>query len=638
MKFKIMIIMTISLILLSGWYLSIFIYAASSEVSKDLVVAKGTDISNIIKYDNYLVVTNTVDINTPGEYHITYRNISDNSEITKNVYVIGDEKCNFFYNVDFVESIVSGSYEVMDTINHNGLKGVMNLKIDGLYGNNLFYFYNTKKGIETLNISRSSDIKLNDMESYKNTVVMTGYEKNSMNGDYNIVVYKEENNSISHIEIESEGFDEGNQIALNELYYFVGGQTELTNNTFTGKRSGKDSYIMVIDRLTSEIENVTMLPVEGDDNIVDLKCLDNYLYVLQNCNNSSLRLLKMDVFGNVISEKSLPLTYGVKNAEFSVHNNELYLKYAYYKYDYLDYVDTIKKVNNNLELFDFFEYYDSLLEMKFFELTDDLLKVVYQNKRGTTGMTYRIFKDQEIIGSYYKDTGGYSVGFSDNQIIDIAKDKNIFRGYTINSLYLESDSISEFSPRMTDEEIEEGLNSYCFYINGDRTTHDDSSNLTFDVNLFGDYKILYHFNDVFDFYYQKNIKVLPYGQVENGQTYDLGVAVSGNGQVFLNNELIDTPYKITEVGTYQLKIIGKDNLEALINFKVDNISQEIETNKSNESDDIVIDSINSANEYDITIPVEKQEDVDTHKSTPNVLYLIPLIAGSVGFIIIRKGI
>lgn len=638
MKVKIMIIMTITLLLISGWYLSTFVYAQSSNgVGKDLVVKEGTDISNIIKYDNYLVVTNTVDINTPGTYHITYRHISNNEEVTKNVYVIGSEKSHFFNQVNFVESSEKGIYEVWDTIDCNGLKGIMNLKIDGTYGNNVFYIYNTKNGYQSLNISRNSDIKLNDMEQHNNVVVMTGYEKNSLTGDYNIVIYKEENQNINQLEIDSRGYDEGNQIALNDLYYFIGGQTELTNNTFTGKRSGKDSYIMVIDRMTEDIENVTMLPLEGDDNIVDVKCLNNYLYVIQNCNNASLRLLKMDVFGNIISEKSLPLSYGVKNAEFFILNNELYLKYSYYKYEYLDYVDTIKKINSDLELFDFFEYYDSLLEMKYFEITDDLLKVVYENKRKTTGFTYCLFKNNEMVGSYYKNTEGYAVGFADDQIIDISSSKRIFRGYTINSLYLETDSLENFTPRMTATEIQNGLNCYSYYINGEKVNHHPTSNLNFNINLFGDYDILYYFNEAFDFYLKKRIQVLPYGMVENGEVYDVGVEVGGNGQVFLNNEVIEIPYKINKPGSYQLRIIGKNDREAVINFSVDNLSQNIEENNSNESNELIVNSNNNIKENNISIPFEKHQEKVTKKSTPNILYLLPLITGAIGFIIIRRG-
>jgi hypothetical protein len=183
--------MTITLLLISGWYLSVFVYASSeSEVEKDLVIKKGTNISEIIKYESYLVVSNTVDINTPGSYHITYRQVNDNKEFTKKVYVVGDDKCNFFSNVDFVESSTNATYEVLDTIDSNGLKGVLNLKIDGMYGNNLFYFYTLDGKLNTLNLSRGSDTYFNDMEKYQNIVVMTGYQKNVMNGDYNIVIYK----------------------------------------------------------------------------------------------------------------------------------------------------------------------------------------------------------------------------------------------------------------------------------------------------------------------------------------------------------------------------------------------------------------------------------------------------------------
>jgi hypothetical protein len=439
MKVKIMVIMTITLILISGWYLTIFVKADNNDtVEKDLVIRQGTDISEIIKYSNYLVITNTVDINKPGSYHIVYRHVSDNHEVTKNVYVIGEEQCNFFMKSNIIENVSSGKNEIWDTIYNKGINAIINYKIEGYYGNNVFYLKQRNNEFYTLNIARGTDILLNDMENYNDVVVMTGYEKNAINGDYNIVIYKEHADTISSVEITSPGFDEGQQISLNELYYFVGGKTDLTNNTFTGKRLGEDSYIMVIDRLTNDIENVTMLSLEGDDTINDIKCIDNYLYVLQNCNNASLRILKMDVFGNIIAEKTIPLSYGVKNAEFHINNDQLFLKYSYYKYEHLDYVDTIKVIDRELNIEDYFEYFDPLLELKYFETTEDFLKLVYINKRGESGFTYRLIKDNVIIGSYFYNSGGNPCGLEHDQIIDLSTNGKIIRNFMINSLYIES--------------------------------------------------------------------------------------------------------------------------------------------------------------------------------------------------------
>ena len=48
---------------------------SNEEVSEAIVVKVGSNLNDYIKYDNYVVVSNSVNINEPGIYTITYKNI-----------------------------------------------------------------------------------------------------------------------------------------------------------------------------------------------------------------------------------------------------------------------------------------------------------------------------------------------------------------------------------------------------------------------------------------------------------------------------------------------------------------------------------------------------------------------------------
>ena len=87
-----------------------------------------------------------------------------------------------------------------------------------------------------------------------------------------------------------------------------------------------------------------------NDKIEELIYYNNYLYLVQTSSNSSLRLLKLDIFGNIIKEVNLNLQYGYTNLQLKLINDKLYLAYSMYDYETMDYVNVIQEINQNIEL------------------------------------------------------------------------------------------------------------------------------------------------------------------------------------------------------------------------------------------------------------------------------------------------
>ena len=71
---------------------------SKEEVSEPIVVKVGSNLNNYIKYDNYVVVSNSVNINEAGIYTITYKNIDTLEEVKKEVHVIEDDTYAFEVN------------------------------------------------------------------------------------------------------------------------------------------------------------------------------------------------------------------------------------------------------------------------------------------------------------------------------------------------------------------------------------------------------------------------------------------------------------------------------------------------------------------------------------------------------------
>ena len=113
--------------------------------------------------------------------------------------------------------------------------------------------------------------------------------------------------------------------------------------------------------------------------------------------------------------------------------------------------------------------------------------------------------------------------------------------------------------------------------------------------------------------------------IVNNETYDKDFRLYFNGTAYLNGELIDNGFKVSEVGKYTLDLIGKDGIQKKYSFFIEDNSLKNKDITDNKTVSIKENNINTQ-ETDINIgvnqiPYEQKEDF----INKDYLMLIPVI-------------
>lgn len=641
MRIKILIILTISLMLIGGYYFSIVVFAESEEdLLKPLIVEVNTNINDVINYENYVIIYNDVNINKTGTYKITYKNIHSSEEVEKTIYVIDKEQRSFLKEeLIYEESAIDDTYLVGDVFNFLNKP------------NCIYNFYSTSRGFNNyLNGEWNQNIHFNhtislrtqgeivDSYVFNNQLIMVGTDINAMNGIKCTCIYKRDTKTSKEIEITSEGFDNPTCVAASDKYYFIAGSTNKSNESFLGKREGFDSYVAVINRDTSTIMNISMVKLKEDDQISEILYYNDYLYLVQENNTNTIRLLKMDIFGNIVKEQNIDLIYEYQNPKFKLIDNNMYLSYSNYNYEKMDFINTINKVDENLEINEINRNYHEGNKIIDFEINNDLVFVLL-TKEFNGGFKYLIYdKDNCLLGEYDSNTNIKIAGFgSNNVIVGTSADDKSLKYYKINSLLKVNEPENKIYYDASKETNNRNIESYNYYINGKKVKHDEKSNLKYDISLFGNYTLKYHFSSDLELYVERTVRVMPFVGALSDESYDLGLSIFGNGTLYVNNMLVENKYVFNEIGNYEIKLVGKDNEIEIYNISINDLSLKFKENNQNTDISPKVDVSSNVNDVVINKTFTEKTEISNGKQTSSFLYLIPAITLGIALLFFKKG-
>ena len=374
-----------------------------------------------------------------------------------------------------------------------------------------------------------------------------------------------------------------------------------------------------------------MLGLDENDYLIDIKFLNNYLYALQEQEKGVIRLLKLDIFGNIIYEEILEFNYGYQSPKLKVQNGKLYFSYSYYEYNYLDYVDVIEEVDSGLKRKELYKKYDKSISLVDFEILEkDIVKILFKYRNDVKSYCYKMFyKDSELLK--VNGINKMEANFLCNDYV-VSKSLNRIMVNKINSIAVIKDFRRVLDPKYEALSI---LDDYLVFINGFNEKHVNDLKMNFTDNLYGKYSVDYYFNENIDYLNSVNVDVLPFVGVENNKIYDVGVTLDGNAIARVNGELITFPYTINEVGDYKIELTGLNNISTILNIKVKKLRDEI-IEKDN-SDNLLISS--NTNEINNSIQVSFETNNDLEKKSNNYLYfyLMPIMFLGLGFLFIKRG-
>lgn len=627
-KTKIIILLFMSFIFVSLLMVKMPIIKASNteEIEKLLVVKRNSNINDYLKYDDYIVISNNVNTNQIGKYVVTYKNINTNQTKDKVVIVIDED--NYAY-LDEIKKI-EGDYDIkiVDHVNAEGMYTYLfHFKYPNYSGENYMLYENE---YATQLIVRSFRGEIFGYQYSNNHYLGWGYEKSVVDNDINMFLFSLGEDGKELIEIESQGTDIAYSVAESENFYFLAGYTLGSDELFLGDRKGKDSACVLIDKKTNEVVNTFTLGLNGDDYFKNVYYLNNYLYFLQIENEKNMRLIKTDIFGNKEQELIIYEKYGYLNPEIRVINNKLYLSFSTYDYDVLDYVDLIKEVNLNLELNDVFKKYIKGYNILDYELNGDHLELLLKPKQGR-GFKYQEYLNNNLIIDYYNDDAKDVIALDRDRIYMENREENFI--YQINTLYIQNKPINIFDPKVNKKEE---LNNFDLYLNGEKSKATKLIDEFINIDIFGKYDVDYYFKSTtFDYLETIKIDVLPFVGVIDGAVYDVGLTINGNSkETRINNELVNLPYTIKDVGEYIIEIKGNDDVTIKYQIRVTDLA-----NKYKEKEEQIKIELNDyvSESNNISSSLSKRETMEKKNKNYYYMYIIPLISLIIGIVITRRG-
>ena len=520
----------------------------------------------------------------------------------------------------------NGPYNFVKSVNaSDSFAYAANLKMNDLVGTNS-YLYFENGWSSTLRFNASTNIC--DLKYQESKYLWLGDQKSSLNGRREII-YEIMDGKNSAKTIQMDGNQYANSIILTPNHIVISGYTNEQTPLFPEERMGIDSYLLFINRNDFNIDNSLMLPCEKDDKILSLEFKNNYIYAMQLIDNKTIRLMKIDLFGNIIAENNAIYPYGVNNPNLRMLDDKIYLSFAYYDYNHLDYVDHIEEIDESLNHKVLYDKYNKQLKVIDFDYpSDECFQVLLGYKNGNKGYMYELYYQNNLVLDYYNDTY-LPKAINHNNIILALDDKIMVN--KLHTLFIETPPPEELDPKFDDESI---IDKYNVLIDGKRCLYADDSKLDFDINQFGYYDLSYHFDNDFDFVYQQTLFVKPFVGIMDNNTYQKGLTIKGNGEAIVNGEQVSLPYEFNDVGHYVIQLIGSNGL-------LDNLSIDIVDDFENvilKEDEHVLEVQYENSTITPKLDVNYQKRTTELNKNNNFLfvYLAPLFAVAIGYLIIRK--
>ena len=618
----------IMLLLLFCMTISIFKCRSFAEtiqdLTKPLVIKLGSDYTDYVNYDGFTIITNTINVNVEGKYQLVYANNTTFEEYYKDVYVTNQDT---FYFENKVEEHIDNTYkfELIDSVLFNDENYNLVKFTGGRYKTNNYVL---SSGGKSTTVRLNTKLEMTDVEANEKEIFMLGTGYNDMNNDPDLH-YAIYNNQVSFNKVESSDPEYASCITGNDRYIFIGGYTNKATDLFPEEKNLDDAFLIVIDRISNEIISKKVFTSLSNDYIVDLKFKDNYLYAILENETNNFKIVKLDIFGNVVKEKEYQFKYGYNCPTFKLTQNQLFLNYYYYDYNYLDDCEVVELVDHELESKEvYFNYNDKYILIDFDLVEGNRFEFLYGYRNGLNGYMVKIVENKEVLLEKKVNSNLIPLSINKGFITGAYNESVVVNEF--NTLILQKKPENVIDPR---ENINQILD-YKFLINGKEVKHSEKSDLTYDQSLFGKYSLNYFFNNYFDYLYTNKIEVLPFVGVEPSKKYDLGITLDGNAIVRINGERIQLPYKIEEDGVYKIELLGQNN--AFIDFEIEVTELSDVLNIGQTDKELELEFSKNQIVTNSTVDFIPNKEIKKNKKNYFYMYLIPVLTGCIGYLIIKR--
>ncbi len=607
-----------------------------SILTKPLICIEGTNYENYLFYEGYEIIENNVNFNMPGKYHVTYQS-KDDQKFVKNVDVISKDNLN---NLSYYQ-ITKQNY---DNNNDYYDEGLMTKLIDNEYSYYVIsyfdrdneasteyldiYYNNTL--IKQTTISTDQELKITKILKTNTNLYLVGTKKHN-NSSYDIYVseYSLIGEFVRDFYIHGNNYDEVKDAIIVDDYMYITGVSSSNDGYFHGGIDN-DVFLFKVDFKLGIIRKSYNSNTIGSETVTNLVYFEDalyygYSYLKNGYKNCVVRKINLNL--ETIQELDYGYRIGIDISKLATDDYNLYILMSYHDYDLKRNISVLNVVSSNLTYVNQFIYkfidYSFVKPIDLVINKDNIISLLFQvnTVNYIPGYSLIKLKDNKEILNVIKCENNYPVKFKDNNGNTIyTKVKNKLIEEKVNSVL-----VFDFGPDIIDNES--SVNDYLIYINSKKVVHDNKlSKISYDLDNFGSYNLLYYFKtqDV-DFIYTKNYYIKENTNIVNNETYDKDFRLYFNGTAYLNGELIDNGFKVTEVGKYTLDLIGKDGIQKKYSFFIEDNSLKNKDITDNKTVSIKENNINTQ-ETDINIgvnqiPYEQKEDF----INKDYLMLIPVI-------------
>lgn len=560
---KIIVIAAFTLFILLGIFTNKnSVYAYSDEdVSKPLVCVVGYDYSNLLDYVGYKVISKAVDFENAGTYYVTYLNETTKKTITKRVDVINESNLeeSIYYRAN-INNIILEKNKIIDTVFYNEYIYILEQVDLGNYHSN---FILTKLKNETVIYSR--EIKSN-LEATINKLLLdddclylcgTIY-KEGYSTDLYFLKIDLGGQIISENTLGGNSVDSLHDAFLYGDYIYLCGNTLSSGGVFEGVRKQEDGYVMKVNKDLLSIENIYVSILPNINEINNIIVYNDLVYVIEKYTNLEKVMYKTNIYTldlDINATSEFVNSYALTPLKIINTDGSIYLIAFQYNYMIEKYASRVYEILDNAKtklVYEYTNYDKENLRIIDMEVINDQMLFLCFDK--TSKVTKILIKNND-------QNNTLTININCNEPLSLlSKNKFVTNNY----------EIVEFVYISKEEDV---------YINNQKINLSEKSIINTDFNVFGLYKNIYVYeSEDIIFSYQEDIFIEPNVSVIDHETFDNNLKLTFNGKGYLNGNIVQNGYIISEPGEYILEVIGKNDERRFYEFNIANISHKNENN------------------------------------------------------------
>ncbi len=634
MKLKILMLVMITLMVFTAYFMYIPVHAIEEEKMKPLIILEGNVDKTFYEVEGYVIIENKVASDVPGEYEILYQSLEEGIKVKRKVVVISNEEKAYFalnsYTINTFKDYPM-ILEKIEVLNENKQLLIVKYLTDVENNKGHIYMYIIEDNVVTKEVQLyyNAEVEINDLVVDGDVFVFTGKIWNSLYSNYDIILCacRSDGFKLCSKRIGGTATDVAYKLEVTDSSYLLMGLTDSTDGEFLENQKSGRYFIMSVDKNSYEITQVGTEPNEVNfEKLYFLNHLDK-LYLVYQTDLETLKLVNIDALGNYLKTKTMNYSEEVELKNVYLYDENIYVLLEgkdIFEIGKITLKDGYIKIKEYPKIGEYVDsqYHDGLLTILYHEA--DYYDYLVINAE------LELIYEHRIAGKISEDS---NIQILTNKIFE--SNHNLDK-ITIHQLsYLKIQSLGETIV----DSSKPNYHNYSVIINGKKVTYDKNKSIDEVVtNYFGSYDVQYFIEDDFILIMSKEVRVLADCGVEDKGIYDLGVKIYLNSLGYLNNELINSGYQIEEEGVYQLKLVGYRGETQIINFEVRNLSiDKYIPEEPTFSYDIEIETMseNSQLMNCEIIPTITDNHIGNVKTWQWVYTIPALLAIGVGFIVVK---